>query len=59
MNEPKVPVDRKELMFRNVRENSANQITPINRENYLASCEKHGGELAEVVVVVRQEYASK
>lgn len=48
--------DRREVMFRNVRSSAAEQSTPEYRENYFRSCEAHGGELAEVVAIVRKEY---
>ena len=56
MNEPKQPVDRKQMMFNNVRANAASQASPENRENFFKSCEAHGGDLAEVVAIVREEY---
>ena len=57
MNEqPKQQVDRKEVMFKNVRFFSACQICVECRENYFRSCEAHEGELAQVVAVVRKEY---
>lgn len=55
MNKPQEQQDRKEVMFRNVRENARSQATPQNRENYFRSCEAHGGDLATVVAVVRKE----
>jgi hypothetical protein len=56
MNEPKQKVDMREVMFRNVRENARHQIDSTHRENYFRSCEAHGGELAEIVAVVRKEF---
>lgn len=56
MNDKSQQVDRTEVMFRNVRENARIQATPENRENYLCSCEAHGGDLANVVAVVKLEF---
>jgi hypothetical protein len=57
MNEPKVAVDRRELMFKNVRENARCQATAECRENYFRSCEAHAGDMLEVVAVVRKEFS--
>lgn len=54
-DEAKQPVDRKAMMFENVRKNVGEQATPECAENYLKSCEAHGGDMAEVVKVVRAE----
>lgn len=56
MNEPKIQVDRKETMLNNVRNNASQQKTIENRENYFKSCEAHGGDLTEVVGIVRKEF---
>lgn len=48
--------DRRNLLFRNVRGNAGGQIDAQHRENYFRSCEAHGGELAEIVSVVRGEF---
>lgn len=58
MNEPKIPVDRKAMMFNNVRTNAKSQASPEHRENFFKSCEAHGGELAEVVAIVRLEFVA-
>lgn len=57
MNQPHEQVDRKAVMFRNVRDNARAQATPESRENYFRSCEAHQGDLAEVVAVVRKEFS--
>jgi hypothetical protein len=48
-------VDRREQMLKNVRATAQVQETPEYLNNYLSSCEAHGGVLAEVAVQVRQE----
>lgn len=53
--EPRQPVDRKAVMLENVRKNACEQATPECVENYLKSCEAHGGDLAEVVKKYREE----
>ena len=55
VNAPTPPVDRKEVILRNVRENARCQVDAAHRENYFRSCEAHGGDLAEVVAAVRKE----
>lgn len=56
MNEEHQRKDRRQVMMDNVRENASVQLFPENVENYFRSCEAHGGELAEVVAVIRKEY---
>ena len=41
-------------MLRNIR-NTSRELEEPYRENYLVSCESHGGETAEVVLLVREE----
>ena len=48
------PTFTREERFQRVLENASNQATDECRENYLRSCEAHGGESAEVAVEVRQ-----
>ena len=55
MNDPKQQEDRKQTMFKNVREGARSQVTAECRDNYLRSCENHGGDMIEVVATVRQE----
>ena len=55
VTEQQQKLDRWAITIRNVRENARNQSTPECRENYLRSCESHGGELAEIVAIVRRE----
>ena len=45
--------DRYEMMLENVRYNASVQIDAEHLENYLRSCENHGGELAEIARIVR------
>ena len=45
-----------EKMLILVRKNAHFQSSPECRENYFRSCEKHGGELAEIAVFVRNEF---
>jgi len=54
-NEPRQPVDRKAMMLDNVRTNAYAQATTECMENYLKSCEAHGGDMAEVVKQFRAE----
>lgn len=54
MSEQKQQVDRTEVMFKNVRYCAAEQSTPEHRENYFRSCEAHGGDLANVVAIVKE-----
>ena len=49
--------DRKATMLKNVQVNARSQANDEHRENYFRSCEAHGGDLAEVVAVVRKEYS--
>ena len=46
--------DRRATIVANITTNARNQATPEARENYLCSCEAHGGELAEVVAEFRK-----
>ena len=55
MNDPKQQEERKATMLRNVREGARTQATPECRDNYLRSCEAHGGDMMEVVATVRKE----
>ncbi len=43
-------------MLSTVRESARIQSTPEHRENYLTSCENHGGDLAEIARQVRKEF---
>ena len=56
MNKPQQPVDRKAVMLKNVRENANCQATAEGRENYFKSCEAHGGDMLEIVALVRKEF---
>lgn len=59
MNEQPQPVDRRAKMLENVRATAAEQSTPEYRENYLRSCEAHGGDMIEIVAQVRKEIAER
>ena len=52
---PRPVVDRKAMMLENVRTNAYAQATTECMENYLKSCEAHGGDMAEVVKMFREE----
>ena len=56
MNEVRQPTDRREVMLRNVRSAAQEQVTAEFRENYFRSCEAHGGEMTEIVAIVRAEF---
>lgn len=49
-------IAHREKIKSNVRLNTAAQSTPECRENYLKSCEVHGGDLAIIAQEVRKEY---
>jgi hypothetical protein len=58
MNEPQPNPGRRydtERALATVRETVRELTNPTCRENYLRSCENHGGELAVIVQQVRQE----
>lgn len=59
MNEPKSPPPTPEERFKKilgmVKENASRQATEEHRDNYLRSCESHGGDTAEAAKVVRSE----
>lgn len=57
MNEVHIKRNPRDVMFENVRYNAGVQLTAETRENYFKSCEAHGGELYEVVQVVRKEFS--
>jgi len=48
------PAFTREERFQRILENASCQATEEYRENYLRSCEAHGGESAEVAAEVRQ-----
>lgn len=56
MNEVRQPTDRREVMLRNVRSAAREQASAEFRENYFRSCEAHGGEIVEIVAIVRAEF---
>ena len=47
------PTFTREERFQRILENASCQATEEHRENYLRSCEAHGGESAEVAAEVR------
>ena len=53
------PTFTKEDRFKRILENAECQATEECRENYLKSCEAHGGESAEVAAEVRKFIAEK
>ena len=53
------PNDRKEKMLVNVRAGAKEQSSPTHRENYLKSCEAHGGDMIEVAAAVRAEFPGR
>lgn len=59
MNEPKPPPPTSEERFKKilsmVRQNASVQSSEEHRENYLRSCESHGGDIGEAVKVIRSE----
>lgn len=59
MNEPKPPPPTPEERFKKilgmVRQNASAQASEEYRENYLRSCESHGGDIGEAVKVIRGE----
>lgn len=57
MNEPHIKTDQKDVLFRNTRYCAMEQVDLIHRNNYLNSCEAHGGDSAEVAKIVRAEFA--
>lgn len=59
MTEPKyippTPEERFNKILAAVRLNASTQATTEHRENYLRSCENHGGDIAEAVKRVRSD----
>ena len=56
MEDVRQPRDRREIMLQNVRTGAREQATPEFRENYLRSCAAHGGDMIEIVAMVRSEF---
>ena len=56
MNEqPRRPFDTEKVLA-TVRDTAKAQSSDVHRENYLRSCEAHGGELAIIADKVRKEF---
>jgi len=52
-----VNTERLEKILAVVRDSTSIQANFGCRENYLRSCEAHGGETAEAAKIVRQEFS--